>query len=146
METLMPVSQVSRGMANALSANDGDFNATLQQMALDFSKVYAERLERSSTGYCATLLRDQLCLRLEGVLTDGERGLLAYPDGARAIQADMRRQMDLLYPWLADQVEQRLHCQVAESHLDFDFDDGSLVCTVSLRDLPRYWSVQGNSL
>jgi uncharacterized protein YbcI len=129
-------------MANVLPSDDGGVNATLQQVAQDFASVYAERLERTSRGFCATLLRDELCLRLEGVLTEGERALLAYPDGASAIQADMRRQMDLLYPWLADQVEQRLHCQVAESHLDLDFDDGSLVCTVSLRDLPRTWIIQ----
>lgn len=140
METLMPVSQVSDGRVGALLSGAGDINATLQQIAQDFSSVYFERLGRPGANPCASLQRDQLLLRMEGVLTQGERALLAYPDGATAIQTDVRRQMDTLYPWLADQVEQRLHCFVAESHLDVDFTDGSIICSVTLRDLPRFWS------
>lgn len=111
--------------------------AALIELAAAFGQLWSKRLERAVSLPKVTLDATQLQIFFANGLTPRERAIAATVDGAAAVESELRRQVDALYPWMADSVERLLHCFVAESHLAVDFDSGDVYCLVTLRDLPR---------
>lgn len=112
-------------------------DAALAQLADSFGAFWVNRLARPPLDPEVSLISGQLVVRFPEGLLDRERALGSTPEGAAAVRRELQRKLDTLYPLLADQVEQKLHCFVAESQLTVDFDAGALGCVVTLRDLPR---------
>lgn len=114
-----------------------DLDIALRDMTQVFGHFWSVRLGRPEMIPEVSLVSGQMLVRFADGLTDRERSLAATPEGARAVVTELHRELDLLYPLLAEHVEQRLNCFVAESQLTVDAEESSITCTVTLRDLPR---------
>ncbi len=110
---------------------------TLSAMAYGFHSEWQRRFGRPGVHPCACLEGDTLLLRMEEAFTPVELELSRYAGGPATVRKQLYALLDDLYPWLADQVERRLGCYVAESRVLLNFADGSISYAVTLRDMPR---------
>lgn len=109
----------------------------LAEMAHDFVLEWRRRFARPGSSPCAALEGETLILRMEHALTPAEVALGSRPAGEPAVRRTLEALLDDLYPWMAEQVESRLHCYVAESKVILDFEEESVVYRMALRDMPR---------
>jgi hypothetical protein len=114
-----------------------DLDAALLEIAQVIGDFWSARLERPLLIPEVTLVSGQMLIHFTNGLTEQERAFVATPEGANAVVKELHRKLDLLYPVLAERVEQLLNCFVAESHLTVDSELHSIDCVVTLRDLPR---------
>ena len=121
--------------APLMSAEDLDL--ALRDMTEVFAHFWSVRLGRPEMIPVVTLVSGQMMVHFANGLTERERALSVTPEGSRAVVNELHRELDLLYPVMAEHVEQRLNCFVAESHLTVDAEESSIICVVTLRDLPR---------
>jgi hypothetical protein len=115
---------------------------TLAAMAYDFHAEWQRRFGRPGTRPCAGLQGDTLTLRMEEAFTPTERALSRHAGGPATVRKQLETLLDDLYPWMAEQVESRLGCRVAESRVLMNFADESISYAVTLRDMPRFLMLQ----
>lgn len=116
----------------------GDATALLAAMACDFHAEWRRRFNRPGVAPCARLEGSRLLLRLEQAFTSDELDLARQEAGPAAVRRSLEGLLDDLYPWLAVEVEARLHCYVAESRVLMNLADASVAYEVALRDRPRF--------
>ncbi len=116
--------------------------ALLADMARDFHREWQRRFARPGVRPCASLDGDTLLLRMEEAFTPWEREVAQHAGGPATVRKQLHELLDDLYPWLADQVERRLDCYVAESRVLMNFADESISYAVTLRDMPRSFVMQ----
>jgi len=121
--------------APLLSADELDL--VLRDMAQLFGRFWSARLDRPELTPEIRLVSGQMVIHFANGLSERERVLAATPEGAQAVVKELHRELDLLYPVLAEHVEQMLNCFVAESHLSVDAEENGIDCVVTLRELPR---------
>ena len=117
-------------------------NDTLASLARDFHAEWRRRFARPGLRPSANLEGDTLLLRMEEAFTPAERELNRYAGGAATVRKQLYALLDDLYPWMAEQVERRLGCRVAESRVLMDFAEESISYAVTLRDIPRILYLQ----
>ena len=124
-------------MIQATPISGRQLSTTLTAMAHDFLAEWQRRFDRPGSSPCASLQGETLILRMERALTPAELALTGRSGGDLAVGRQLESLLDDLYPWMAEQVEARLHCFVAESHVSLDLADQSVTYRISLRDMPR---------
>lgn len=85
----------------------------------------------------ATLTGDRLTITLRDGLTKGDRQLVHYSSGQVVVRRNAMRRVDQFYPQLAEQIEIRLNCFVADSDVALDPATGEIQLSVMLRDVTR---------
>lgn len=109
----------------------------LAAMARDFHCEWQRRFARPGVRPSATLQGHTLRLRMEEAFSPAEAELIRHAGGPATVRKQLEALLDDLYPWLAEQVERRLACYVAQSRVLMNFADESITYAVTLRDVPR---------
>lgn len=117
----------------------------LVAIACDFQSEWQKRFARPGVRPSATLEGNRLLLHLEEAFTASETELSRHAGGPATVRKQLEGLLDELYPWLAEQMERRLDCYVAESRVLLNFADESITYAVTLREMPRFLFVEASS-
>lgn len=112
-------------------------SAALVEVARRFLTLWQEVHDRPGRAPCAVVEGGVLTVGVADALTAAEVRAARRPGGVAALQRALDRQVDAIYPKLAQVIEERLGCYVAQSRVAVDLETQGMRVFFILREMPR---------